>query len=58
MAAPKYKTMPWSEDKNLHEKKIIEALKQRLNDKIIKDPSIAKKAALIIEEWLRQKSSK
>jgi len=50
--------MPWSEDKNLHEKKIIEALKQRLNDKICKDPHLAKKAALILQEWLLQKPIK
>jgi hypothetical protein len=58
MAAPKYKTMAWSEDKNLHEKKIIETLKERLNDKICNDPRLAKKAAMILEEWLLQKPKK
>lgn len=37
---------------NLENKKVVEALKKRLNDKIAKDP---KKAALVIEQWLNQK---
>jgi ribosomal protein S7 len=39
-------------EKNLHDKKTVESLVKRLNDKIMKDP---KKAALIIEEWLKKK---
>lgn len=35
------------------DKETIEALKERLNDKIMKDPKLAKKAALIIELWLK-----
>lgn len=60
MAAPKYKTSdlmklyPESDERNLHDKRIIEALKQRLNDKIHQDPESAKKAALIIENWLKK----
>jgi len=51
MAARKIKT---SELSNLYEKKIVETLRERLNDKIQKDPKLQKKAALIIEQWLRK----
>ncbi len=53
MAAPKIIWEP-KKDSNLHDKKIIESLIQRLNDKIQKDPALAQKAALIIENWLKQ----
>lgn len=59
MAAPKFKTsaLPLlykqSDEQNLRDKKMIEALKQRLNDKIQKDSG--KKAALILEQWLNPK---
>lgn len=52
MAAPKIKT---AELPNLYEKKIVETLRERLNDKIQKDPKLAKKAALIIEQWINKK---
>jgi len=64
MAAPKIKTSslsklyhqePNSSSKNLHDKKIVESLIERLNEKIIRDPKTAKKAALIIENWLKKK---
>jgi hypothetical protein len=41
--------------KNLHDKKIIESLTERLNEKIQKDPKLAQKAALIIESWIKKK---
>lgn len=41
-------------DKNLHDKKTVESLQKRLNDLIQKDPKLAKKAALVIEQWLRK----
>lgn len=43
-------------DKNLQDKKIIEALQKRLNDMIQKDEKVAKKAALILENWLNKKT--
>jgi hypothetical protein len=60
MAAPKIKpnqlgSLFGEKSPNLHDKKIVESLRERLNEKIQKDPKIAKKAALIIEEWLKMK---
>ena len=61
MAAPKYKSSdlkklyPESQENNLRDKKIIEALKQRLNEKISSDPKLVKKAALILESWINKK---
>ncbi len=64
MAAPKIKPASLaklysqeanSSSKNLHDKKIVESLIERLNDKIMRDPKTAKKAALIIENWLKKK---
>jgi hypothetical protein len=43
-------------DSSLQEKKTIEALIERLNKMIEKNPKSAKKAALIIEEWLKKQS--
>jgi hypothetical protein len=40
---------------NIQDKKFIEALKNRLNERIQQDPQLARKAALIIEKWLQQK---
>jgi hypothetical protein len=57
MAAPKIIWEP-KKDSNLHDKKIIESLIQRLNDKIQKDPNLTRKAALIIENWLKQNPKK
>ena len=39
----------------LQEKKSVESLIKRLNDKIQNDPGMSKKAALIIENWLKKK---
>jgi len=36
------------------DKKIVESLIKRLNDKILSDPKNSKKAALIIEQWLKK----
>ena len=61
MAAPKYKTSdlkklyPEGKDSNLHDKKFIEALIQRLNEKLIHDEAACKKAALILEHWINSK---
>jgi len=44
-----------SSSRNLHDKKIVESLIERLNEKIMRDPKTAKKAALIIENWLKKK---
>jgi len=44
-----------SKDTTLQDKKTIEALRERLNDKIQKDPKLARKAALILEQWLQKK---
>lgn len=42
-------------DKNLQDKKLIEALCKRLSEKL-QDPKMAKKAALILESWIHKKS--
>lgn len=55
MAVPKIVWESKKEDSPLQDKKTIEALKERLNDKIQKDPKLQKKAALILEEWLKKK---
>ena len=44
-----------SKDTTLQDKKSIEALKERLNGKIQNDPKLARKAALILEQWLKSK---
>lgn len=60
MAAPKInpqdlvKLCPDGKDQALQDKKLIEALKSRLNQKL-QEPQMAKKAALILEAWIRQK---
>ena len=60
MAAPKIKpadlTRLYSEEKdqNLQDKKLIESLKRRLNEKL-SDPQVARKAALILASWINQK---
>jgi hypothetical protein len=38
----------------LDDKKKVEALKQRLNNLILKDEKLQKKAALILELWLKK----
>ena len=40
---------------NEHDKKLIEALRQRLSETLAKDPKAVKKAVLILERWLQQK---
>lgn len=58
MAAPK---IIWESDKKetpLHDKKKVEALRERLNKLIQSDPILQKKAALIIEEWLNTKTKR
>lgn len=54
MAAPKFKDLyrP-APEQNLRDKQKIEALRERLNRQIQSDP---KKAALVLESWLRKKS--
>jgi hypothetical protein len=48
------KLFPDGKDEALQNKKLIEALRQRLNDKL-QDPKMAKKAAMILESWINQK---
>jgi hypothetical protein len=61
MAEPKFKLpgiaklFPDAKDQTLQDKQLIEALRQRLNEKL-QDPKAAKKAALILEAWINQKS--
>ncbi|MBA2404909.1 MAG: hypothetical protein H0V66_09080 [Bdellovibrionales bacterium] len=45
---------PDGKDQTLQQKKDIEALRQRLNEKL-QDPKVAKKAALILASWINQK---
>ena len=56
MGVPKHLWETSKKDTTLQDKKTIEALRERLNDKIQKDPKLAKKAALIIEQWLKPKT--
>lgn len=65
MAAPKIKAnhlgklfSSGEQHSPLQEKKIIESLIERLNEKIEKDPTLQKKAALIIEAWIKQPPKK
>ncbi|MFP5385907.1 MAG: hypothetical protein ACLGHN_07490 [Bacteriovoracia bacterium] len=53
MAVPK---IVWEKQKDspLQDKKKVEVLIERLNQKIQTNPEIAKKAALIIEQWLKK----
>ncbi len=43
------------QETNLRDKKIIEALKKRLNERFLNNPEDCKKAALILESWLKKK---
>lgn len=55
MPAPKYKVSDLYKDAHKDkEKKIVETLIKDLNDRILKDDKTAKKAALILEEWLKK----
>jgi hypothetical protein len=64
MAAPKFKTSEleklFSEGKNqnLHDKNIIETLKERLNKKFLTSDESCKKAAQILSSWINQKPKK
>ena len=48
------KLFPDGKDQALQDKKLIEALRSRLNQKL-QEPQMAKKAALILEAWIHQK---
>ncbi len=56
MAVPKIVWEASRKDASQQDKKAIEALRERLNKKIQSDPQMAKKAALVIEAWLRTSS--
>lgn len=59
MGAPKLYSKLYSEknqETNLRDKQIIEALIKRLNERILKNPEDCKKAALILESWLKKKN--
>lgn len=59
MGAPKLYSKLYIEkeqETNLRDKKIIEALQKRLNERIQNNPEDCKKAALILESWLKKKS--
>ena len=61
MAAPKFKSsdlknlFPDNRENNLRDKRIIEALTKRLNEKLLKNPQDCKKAAMILENWINKK---
>jgi hypothetical protein len=68
MAAPKFKPANLGrlyaahpeadgKDQTLHDKKLIEALKERLNERL-KNPLEARKAAIILESWINTKKNK
>ena len=59
MPAPKLYSKLYVEkdqETNLRDKKIVEALLKRLNDKLQNNPDNCKKAALILESWLKKKT--
>ena len=56
MSAPKIVCESSKKESPNHDKKIIEALIKRLNDQIKNDEKSAKRAALIIAEWLKEKT--
>jgi hypothetical protein len=65
MAAPKVKPSHGvklftreDKEKNLKDKQIVESLQERLNERIQKNPELVKKAAAILEEWLKIKPKK
>jgi hypothetical protein len=43
------------ENQSIRDKKLIEALRSRLNEKL-KNPQVCKKAALILSTWIHQKA--
>jgi hypothetical protein len=59
MGAPKLYSKLYVEkvqETNLRDKKVIEALIKRLNERLQRNPEDCKKAALILESWLKKKS--
>ncbi|HLW57810.1 MAG TPA: hypothetical protein VKY27_10515 [Bacteriovoracaceae bacterium] len=55
MSALKFKASDLYKDaRKEQDKKIVETLIKDLNDKIIKDEKLARKAALILEQWLKK----
>lgn len=54
MAAPKFSPSQYPKIFSDADKKIVETLIKSLNENIQKDPKLAKKAALILEEWLKK----
>jgi hypothetical protein len=47
-----------SRDRNLEDKRAIEALVTRLNGMLARDPALPRKAALILEAWLNETNRK
>lgn len=56
MGIPKNLWEAGKKDNSLQDKKVVESLIERLNRKIQDDPKLAKKAALILEQWLLKRS--
>ena len=48
------KLFPDGKDQTSNDKKLIEALRSRLNE-ILQDEKMAKKAAMILESWINPK---
>lgn len=59
MGAPKYKPQElnalYTRTQNQRDKELIEMLRERLNRKFQHDQLMGKKAALILEQWLKKK---
>ncbi len=51
-AAKKYKYYKPEKDNSLEQKKAIDALKHKITDKIVSDPKLQIKAALILERLI------
>lgn len=43
------------EERNQRDKKQVEALRSRLQERLTKDPGACKKAAVILESWINKK---
>lgn len=46
------------EERNQRDKKQVEALRSRLQERLTKDPGACKKAAIILESWINKKPKK
>lgn len=60
MGAPKLYSKLYVEkdqETNLRDKKVIEALVKRLNEKLLNNPENCKKAAHILESWINKKKT-